>query len=782
MPRRLNTNDIKNLFEKYGYRVPDNFVYINNTTKYTVFDEQLQRTVRLNYKNLQYRIRTGRSEYQLPTFETEFANILLEDEAQNDADLSDIDQNETSQNKKTSFERWLNKRSETIQKRPKDDQKLIFNKTHELTKSLLKKQDFTIYFNNSNRLSIMHAFIEAAKIAGPKLGNINTRLTAVDSNGNLSYEHLQPNTINFLEDLFNDPDFENIPSYDQFENTIKDIVELRVEFIPRKTGTRKTAGFFPFINTTNIDLTRYGIFTNTNEDAINDGKTGSSPGSESCLVQSLKASGLVSDNDLNMIRSFMRTREIPLTILRDVCDLLKIHIYIQYDKPGEKQTNHQDYGIEYKQRGTIKLFILFNHFILNERTNVSKTYINRYNEINNDERFKSHPRKMLLSKFNEKSYSFSKEGITSIALIKLMLENGLLVPMSDKDISKILWSYKPKEESTNSFRLSRPVSIKPKKYKGNVKQGVHFFGYKPENDNIDERLRELQKVVDSLPLRNRVDVSYYYKFSELMQKIMYEYGCYDGVYEIAGDIAKSFRNQCIFPRTHTYNGKPLYLKQKMYYIDLNGAYMSCVESIPTGETGDGEQNTKIKELIRILYTIRKKSNPKLATTLKCMMTSCWGYSIRRPKTIKRKYAKNVNKLIDEMEQFVYKYSYENNGESGWISLIESFVPHFTIPQFAKSVLDTFRAKMDEVKSLVNVYYENIDAILIDENDYNKLLKLGYIGEELGKFKIEHVFNEIAVKTARKYVATLDDGTIFYHCVKDSVNYDDFVNEVKQMIE
>ena len=109
------------------------------------------------------------------------------------------------------------------------------------------------------------------------------------------------------------------------------------------------------------------------------------------------------------------------------------------------------------------------------------------------------------------------------------------------------------------------------------------------------------------------------------------------------------------------------------------------------------------------------------------------------------------------------------------------MPHFTIPQFAKSVLDTFRAKMDEVKSLVNVYYENIDAILIDENDYNKLLKLGYIGEELGKFKIEHVFNEIAIKTPRKYVAKFDNGVKFYHCVMDTVNYDSFVNEVKQMI-
>ena len=239
-----------------------------------------------------------------------------------------------------------------------------------------------------------------------------------------------------------------------------------------------------------------------------------------------------------------------------------------------------------------------------------------------------------------------------------------------------------------------------------------------------------------------------------MQRIMFEYGCFDGVYEISGDIAQSIRNQCIFPRTHTFNNKPLYLKQKLYYIDLNGAYMSAVESIPTGENADGVPNTRIKDLIQLLYDIRKQSNPKLSKTIKCMMNSCWGYSIRRPKLIKRKYAKNVNKTIDEMEQFIYKYSYDSNGESGWVSLIEPFVQHFTVPHFAKSVLDTFRAKFDEVKSLVNVYYENIDAILIDENDYNKLKRMGYIGDKLGQFKIEHVFNEIAIKSARKYVANL----------------------------
>ena len=756
MPKRLNSNTIKNLFEKYGYRVPDNFNYRNNTTKYTVFDEQLQRTVRLNYKNLQYRIRHGRSEYQLPSFETEFANM----------GVSDNEQDKTEQ---TSFDRWLNKRSDVIQKYSDETQHSIFDQTQNLIKSLLKKQDFTIHIEKSNRLNFMHAFTEAAKIVGSKLGNINTRLTVIDSNGRTSYEHLQPNTINVLDDLFNNPSFERIEHYDDFTNSIMDISELRVEFIPLKNGTRKTAGFFPFINTTDIDLSRYGIFKNTRDDAIN----------ESCLIQALKSSGMVCENDLNMIRSFMKTREIPLTILRDVCDLLKIHIYIQYDKQDGKQTNHQDFGIEYKTRGTIKLFVLYNHFILNERTNISKTYINRYHEINNDVRFKSHSRKMLLSSFDDKRYSFSKEGMSSIALIKLMIENGLLVAMSDADISKILWSYKPKEATFAC--VSRPVSIKQKKFKGNVKQGVHFFGYKVNDDEFDERLNELQEVVDSLPLKNRVDVSYYHKFSELMQRIMFEFGCYDNVFEISGDKAKELRDACVFPRTRTFNDKPLYLKQKLYYIDLNGAYMSAVESIPTGENGDGVPNTRIKELIQTLYNIRKQSNPKLAKTLKCIMNSCWGFSIRRPKIIKRKFAKNINKTIDEMEQVVYKYSYDKQGESGWVSLIQSFVPHFTCPQFAKSVLDVFHKKMNEVKKLVNVYYQNIDAILIDEDDFEKLKRMGYIGDKLGLFKIEHIFTEIAIKSPRKYVATLIDGQKYYHCVKDDVNYDEFVNDVKQLM-
>ncbi len=132
--------------------------------------------------------------------------------------------------------------------------------------------------------------------------------------------------------------------------------------------------------------------------------------------------------------------------------------------------------------------------------------------------------------------------------------------------------------------------------------------------------------------------------------------------------------------------------------------------------------------------------------------------------------------------FVIKHKYNDDGVSGYVDTINSFVPHFTFPQFAKSVLDEFRRMINEVKQVVNVLYENIDAILVTEEDYHKLLELGYIGNKLGQFKIEHIFTEIAIKSQRVYVATLDSGEKYYHCVKRETDYDSFVDAVRKITE
>ena len=79
---------------------------------------------------------------------------------------------------------------------------------------------------------------------------------------------------------------------------------------------------------------------------------------------------------------------------------------------------------------------------------------------------------------------------------------------------------------------------------------------------------------------------------------MYEYGCFENVYKICGPIADSIRNELTFPVPHTSDNKPLYCNKKLYYIDLNGAYLSCINNIPTGKPDKNYEfegkNTKIK--------------------------------------------------------------------------------------------------------------------------------------------------------------------------------------------
>lgn len=755
---RLSNEEVRRRFEKYGFSINNDFLYQNVNTPIRVFDEVNQRETTLSINQLNTLIRNGRQEYTpLPLM---------------NAPLS-----EEEPRQRNSFNSWLQKQSEEVQNLTQQEQMEVYSIMQDSLKQFSKRRNFTINFNNFQQV---RGFVEAVKIFGPRLGNMNARLTFINSDGFPDYRYLSPSTIEYLNWLFNTPNLDRIEdSNNDLQETIMNIQSIKVEFVQREKGKRKTPGFFPYLNKSDIDLRKYGIFSSIKDIDIND----------SCLIQAFKYSNILTEDELKMLISFIKTRYVPQTVLKEIAELFKIHINcMTYYENGK--VSHSDYGEDYKELRYIKILIYNNHYILNEKVMVSDFYIKHYNEINKDNRFKNHSRKHLLKQFDANRYKFTSrdfKGMHIVTLIKLMITNNLLIPMNSKQTNYLEWSYKPKNEEFEG--ISRLIHIPDKQtsaYKQlyKVKQTNHFFGYKPDEDEVDLRIWELQKVVNQLPLRNRIDVSLYYKFSELMQKIMFEYGCYDEVYEYSGSKAKYIREQCIFPKMGTPDGKPLYRKEKLYYIDLNGAYMAAVKSIPKqiGSMDKGE-NTKIKELIETLYKFRidakKQGNVKLATTLKFMMNSCWGYSIQRPKLIKHKYCKNVNNYVETYAPYVVRYSYnQTDGVSGYVDTINPFVQHFSFPQFAKSVLDEFNRMISNIKNIVNILYQNVDAILITESDYNKLVKLGYIGNELGQFKIEHIFTEIAIKSKKRYVGILEDGSKYYHCVKESEEYEEFINSCK----
>ena len=717
MPRKLNTNFVRRRFNEYGYRVPENFNYVNNITHIRVYDEYNNCYENITYKMLTYRINHGRpsrNDTESQEFITQLMNMPLSQET------------------------------------PRTDKNQNINS---LVKKLLKEKTFILNFENNEpgskeHINALYTLLNALKIAAPKIDK-DIRMTIETKYNEISYAHVNQNTIDVLEYLLEYNDFNLSDSNDVLVFNINDYKQITFEFIDFKKGKRITAAFFPYYNISDIDLSSYGIYHK--DEWANP---------ESCLITAFRSSGILDENEMNLLTSFIKTKSVPREELKNIAETFKTHIIckVHYDE----KTSTREFGKEYERK--IKLHILGNHYILDKDVNVTPFYIKHYEQINSDVRFKNHPRKHMLKRFDDNKHEFDKKPCNIIKVIKTMIDNKLLIPMTNNEIRIQKFS------EGNSFRL---IHVKDKQnllsFLNMPKQtkGPYLFGYDPEDDEINSRLDELQNVINQLNLRHHVNVRLYYKFSELMQKIMFEYGCLDNVYELTGTIQQKIISslKTLFPKT-IWN-KEL-IKGTLYYIDQAGAYMSSVKSIPTGVSDDDgnfkTENTKIKELIEKLYEFRIKAqsaaNDKLATTLKFMMNSCWGYSMKKPKLIKHKFVKDVNKYIETYAPYVVKYN--NN----YVDTIKPYVENYSYPQFARSVLTNFNSKMKELSNKVNILYSKVDSALITEEDYLKLKKDGMIGNCLGQFKVEHVFTQFYAKSAEQWIGKNIDGTYHYHLTKN----------------
>ena len=734
MPRKLNTNFVRRRFNEYGYRVPENFNYVNNITHIRVYDEYNNCYENITYKMLTYRINHGRpsrNDTESQEFITQLMNMPLSQET------------------------------------PRTDKNQNINS---LVKKLLKEKTFILNFENNEpgskeHINALYTLLNALKIAAPKIDK-DIRMTIETKYNEISYAHVNQNTIDVLEYLLEYNDFNLSDSNDVLVFNINDYKQITFEFIDFKKGKRITAAFFPYYNISDIDLSSYGIYHK--DEWANP---------ESCLITAFRSSGILDENEMNLLTSFIKTKSVPREELKNIAETFKTHIIckVHYDE----KTSTREFGKEYERK--IKLHILSldqntqGHYILDKDVNVTPFYIKHYEQINSDVRFKNHPRKHMLKRFDDNKHEFDKKPCNIIKVIKTMIDNKLLIPMTNNEIRKqnLQWSLDNIERCSQKASAFRLIHVKDKQNLLSVlnmpkqTKGAYLFGYDPEDDEINSRLDELQNVINQLNLRHHVNVRLYYKFSELMQKIMFEYGCLDNVYELTGTIQQKIISSLkpLFPKT-IWN-KEL-IKGTLYYIDQAGAYMSSVKSIPTGVSDDDgnfkTENTKIKELIEKLYEFRIKAqsaaNDKLATTLKFMMNSCWGYSMKKPKLIKHKFVKDVNKYIETYAPYVVKYN--NN----YVDTIKPYVENYSYPQFARSVLTNFNSKMKELSNKVNILYSKVDSALITEEDYLKLKKDGMIGNCLGQFKVEHVFTQFYAKSAEQWIGKNIDGTYHYHLTKN----------------
>ena len=100
------------------------------------------------------------------------------------------------------------------------------------------------------------------------------------------------------------------------------ISSIHVEFADKMLGGKLSGGYFPYWNKSKYDLSRYGIYQDEKHPCIN----------QSCLVTAFDESKILTDDELLMLRSFIRTRHVLREDIKRIAELLKIDIKVDHRK------------------------------------------------------------------------------------------------------------------------------------------------------------------------------------------------------------------------------------------------------------------------------------------------------------------------------------------------------------------------------------------------------------------------------------------------------------------
>lgn len=154
----------------------------------------------------------------------------------------------------------------------------------------------------------------------------------------------------------------------EFFNTINAIRKITIEnpiIVKNKSGSIKTkngGAYFSYLNKTDFDLTKYGCYKSilpTNYDV-------------NCLIKCFIAYG-VSEDKINLLKSIVVNREIPMCKLQQVADKVKMSIKLR------KQDNHKKpyvYGKDYKEQ--IEIGLVDKHYFLIEKVDFTMYALKNY--------------------------------------------------------------------------------------------------------------------------------------------------------------------------------------------------------------------------------------------------------------------------------------------------------------------------------------------------------------------------------------------------------------------
>jgi len=232
---------------------------------------------------------------------------------------------------------------------------------------------------------------------------------------------------------------------------------------PKYKYKKRGKKFFKYHNKTKIDLSRYGIWTETVVSNYDD----------TCLVVALRNGGL-SIKKQEILKRMIKNRCVPLCDLPKICDALEIQIKLKTDDVAHD--NRRVYGKQYEE--LYHIGGLLDHFFIIEQVPYTSYSIKNYNELKDLPDFNK-----IYKKTNTSYARDASRYIDSYDIIKLMLQDVNTffteITMEDKFIASTQFYDKISDEIThldyNQEKCVRPV--KTVKANESVKFQNVFFDF-----------------------------------------------------------------------------------------------------------------------------------------------------------------------------------------------------------------------------------------------------------------------------------------------------------------
>jgi hypothetical protein len=172
----------------------------------------------------------------------------------------------------------------------------------------------------------------------------------------------------------------------------------------------KDGSFFNFLNTSKLDLTKYQILREEDDEKIIE---------EQCLLYTLKLHG-ISDALINNIKLAITNNAIPKKDIEIICDTIHKKIILHSYKTDNIKKTNQIYGKKYNE--TLEIALYLNHYFIYEETEYNKYFINNYEELKEIENCNNISK---IEKINDKKYyKYESNKCNSLYLVHRLFNDG----------------------------------------------------------------------------------------------------------------------------------------------------------------------------------------------------------------------------------------------------------------------------------------------------------------------------------------------------------------------